>query len=219
MLYAKDNTKEQQVGYKHTCALMVLQMLCRWLVQIALCHSHTFPRLLLVYSSSQGVDQCECDGSWHKCRIIGRTTQCVRGSISPVSVLVEDGPVYVHVCSMRWEAVVWQVCAPCVFMLVWDVDCSGQTLVVRYMHTPCLTPHCWQSHFVIPDRDVGDSGWGHLRAWRWGSHHTSCSSRIGDDVCVTECPPIKTWEGVVLKECTLCSCVVDLFQICDNASS
>ena len=48
MLYAKDSTKEQHVGYKHTCALMVLQMLCRWLVQIALCHSHTFPRLLPV---------------------------------------------------------------------------------------------------------------------------------------------------------------------------
>ena len=26
-----------------------------------------------------------------------------------------------------------------------------KTLVVVYMHTPCLTPHCWQSHFVIPD--------------------------------------------------------------------
>ena len=56
MLYAKDNTKEVHVvfGYKHTLwdsqtrELMVLQMLCRWLVQIAVRHAHTSPCLLLV---------------------------------------------------------------------------------------------------------------------------------------------------------------------------
>ena len=56
MLYAKDNTKEQHVvfSYKHTLwdsqsgALVVLQMLCRLLVQIAVRHARTSPCLLLV---------------------------------------------------------------------------------------------------------------------------------------------------------------------------
>ena len=67
-----------------------------WYKLLSVMHTHISsptPR-----SSSQGVDQCECDGSWlsqksDECRIIGRTTQCVRGSTSSDPVLVEDGPV------------------------------------------------------------------------------------------------------------------------------
>ena len=155
--------------------------------------------------------------SWHsqksdECRIISRTTQHVRGSTSPAPVLVEDGPVCV--CSMRWEAVVWQVCATCVFMLVWTVVCCRQSTCCG-VHAHSL-PYSTLLTVSLCDTwhgkhsDVGDSGWGHLKGWRWGSHNTSCSSRIGEGVCVTECPPIKTWEGVVLKEYTLCSCFVSL---------
>ena len=56
--------------------------------------------------------------------------------------------VCVCVCSMRWEAVVWQVCAPGVFM---RLSCWPFWTEHLLCGTYCLTPHCWQSLLVIPD--------------------------------------------------------------------
>ena len=58
-----------------------------WYKVLSVMHTHLPPT---PRSSSQGVDQCECDGSWlsqksDECRIIGRTTQRVRGSTSSCS--------------------------------------------------------------------------------------------------------------------------------------
>ena len=134
------------------------------------------------------------------------------GALPPAPVLVDDRPVCV--CSMRWEAVVWQVCVPCVFMLDWTVDCSGQNTCCGVHAHSLPTPHCWQSHFVTPGTvstvmwvTVGGATWG----MGVGSRNTTCFRSIGEGECVSECSPIKMWEDVVWKECTLCSCFGNLF--------
>ena len=57
-----------------------------WYKLLSVMHTHLLPT---PRRSSQGVDQCECDGSWHSqkssYRIISRTAQHVRGSTSSCS--------------------------------------------------------------------------------------------------------------------------------------
>ena len=59
-----------------------------WYKLLSVMHTHLPAYTPL--SSSQGVDQCECDSFGHsqksdECRIIGRTAQCVRESTSSCS--------------------------------------------------------------------------------------------------------------------------------------
>ena len=113
MLYAKDSIKEQTCCFLVTSilwesqsrALMVLQMLVIG-TNCSLSCTHISPPTPC--SSSQGVDQCECDGSWHsqmsdECRIISRTAQGVRGRTS--SCFLCWWKMGLCVCSMRCEAV------------------------------------------------------------------------------------------------------------------
>ena len=69
--------------------------------------------------------QCECHSSWHSQKsdvflIISRTTQCVRGALPPVPVLVEDGPMCVCVLNEWRGCCVAGLCTMCVHA---DLNC------------------------------------------------------------------------------------------------
>ena len=91
------------------------------------------------------------------------------GALSPVPVLVEDGSMCVCVCvCVCVLKEVRGLCTRCVYACL---NCWPFWTEHLLCGTYCLTPHCWQSHFVIPDTvstvmwvTVGGATWEH---WGW----------------------------------------------------
>ena len=84
---------------------------------------------------------------------------------------------------------------------------TDKTLVVGYMHTPCLTPHCLQSHFVIPDT-VCTVMWVTVCGATWEDGGGAAAIPVVPAALERKCVcqnvlQLRCVEGVVLKEYTL----------------